>query len=145
MQVISTGSYVPDNIVTNEDLQTLYGYDPAWIEQRTGIKARRHVRPDQATSDLCIEAARRAIDNARVDIRDIDLVMVGTFSPDYHCPSTANLVQEGVSESTPPAMDLHAACSGFVYAAWPTGRLSMWRLVTADWHSSLAAIAIAAS
>ena len=115
VQIISTGSYLPDNIVTNFDLQERFGYDPAWIEQRTGIISRRYARPEQATSDLCIEAARRAIRNARVDVRDIDLVIVGTFTPDFQCPTTANLVQEALGIDA-PAMDLHAACSGFVYA-----------------------------
>src|ERR1700710_2271513 len=63
VQIVSTGSYLPDNIVTNDDLQAQFGYDPAWIEQRTGIRSRRYARPEQATSDLCIEAARRAIRN----------------------------------------------------------------------------------
>lgn len=115
VQIVSTGSYVPDHVVTNADLQSLYGYDPAWIEQRTGILSRRYARPEQATSDLCIEAARRAIRNARVDAREIDLVVVGTFTPDFQCPSTANLVQEALGIDA-PAMDVHAACSGFVYA-----------------------------
>jgi 3-oxoacyl-[acyl-carrier-protein] synthase-3 len=115
VQVVSTGSYLPDHIVTNADLQSQFGYDPAWIEQRTGILARRYAGPDQATSDLCIEAARRAIRNGRVDVRDIDLVVVGTFTPDFQCPTTANLVQEKLGIDA-PAMDLHAACSGFVYA-----------------------------
>ena len=115
VQIVGTGSYAPDQIVTNADLQERYGYDPAWIEQRTGIRARRYVRPEQATSDLCIEAAQRAIRNARVDVGDIDLVVVGTFTPDFQCPTTANLVQEALGIDA-PAMDLHAACSGFVYA-----------------------------
>ena len=115
VQVASTGSYVPDNIVTNADLQARFGYDPAWIEQRTGILSRRYAAPEQATSDLCIEAAKRAIRNGRIDVRDIDLVVVGTFTPDYQCPTTANLVQEALGIDA-PAMDLHAACSGFVYA-----------------------------
>ena len=115
VQVVSTGSYLPDQIVTNADLQQQFGYDPAWIEQRTGILSRRYAGPEQATSDLCIEAARRAIRNGRVDVRDIDLVVVGTFTPDFQCPTTANLVQEKLGIDA-PAMDLHAACSGFVYA-----------------------------
>lgn len=61
VQIVSTGSYVPDQIVTNSDLQNLYGCDPGWIEQRTGILRRRYAASDQATSDLCIEAAKRAI------------------------------------------------------------------------------------
>ncbi len=115
VQVVGLGSYVPDQIVTNADLQARYGFDPAWIEQRTGIQARRYAAPHQATSDLCIEAARRALRSARLSPRDVDLVVVGTFSPDYHCPTTANLVQEALRIDA-PAMDLHAACSGFVYA-----------------------------
>lgn len=115
VQIVSTGSYVPERIVTNLDLQSQFGYDPAWIEQRTGILSRRYATDDQATSDLCIEAARKAIRNGNVDVRDIDLVVVGTFTPDFHCPTTANLVQEKLGIDA-PAMDLHAACSGFVYA-----------------------------
>ena len=115
VQIIATGSYVPDNIVTNADLQSRYGFDPAWIEQRTGILARRHVASGQATSDLCIEAARRAMSDGQVSARDIDLVVCGTFTPDYLCPTTANIVQEALGIDA-PAMDLHAACSGFVYA-----------------------------
>ena len=115
VQVLGTGSYVPDNIVSNADLQERYGFDPAWIEQRTGILARRHALPEQATSDLCIEAARNAIRSAKVDAREIDLVVVGTFTPDYHCPTTANLVQAALGLDC-PALDVQAACSGFVYA-----------------------------
>ena len=142
VQVVSTGSYLPDNIVTNTDLQNRFGYDPAWIEQRTGILARRYARPEQATSDLCIEAAKRAIRNGRVDIRDIDLVVVGTFTPDFQCPTTANLVQESWGSMlqrwicTQPARDL---CM-----PWSL-RLSMSRRETADWRWSSVAIAIAES
>jgi 3-oxoacyl-[acyl-carrier-protein] synthase-3 len=115
VQVIGTGSYVPDTVVTNADLQEQFGFDPAWIEQRTGIQARRYAAPQQATSDLCVEAARRAIRAARISPKEIDLVIVGTFTPDYQCPTTANLVQEALRIDA-PAMDLQAACSGFVYA-----------------------------
>lgn len=115
VQIIATGSYVPEKIVTNNDLQAQYGFDPAWIEQRTGILARRHVSDGEATSDLCIEAARRAMKDGQVSARDIDLIVVGTFTPDYHCPTTANLVQKALGIDA-PAMDVHAACSGFVYA-----------------------------
>jgi len=115
VQIVGTGSYVPDKIVTNLDLQARYGFDPAWIEQRTGILSRRHVDDNQATSDLCIAAARKAMHDAQVSARDIDLLVVGTFTPDYQCPTTANLVQQALGIDA-PAMDIHAACSGFVYA-----------------------------
>ncbi len=115
VQIVASGSYVPDTIVTNEQLETEYGFDPGWIQQRTGILARRHAAPDQATSHLCLEAARRAIRAARVDPQDIDLLVVGTFTPDFNCPSTACLVQD-MLQLDAPAVDLQAACSGFMYA-----------------------------
>jgi 3-oxoacyl-[acyl-carrier-protein] synthase-3 len=115
VQIAATGAYVPERIVTNDELQTLYGCDSGWIEQRTGILRRRYVADDQATSDLCIEAARRAMRAGSIDPRQIDLVVCGTFTPDFQCPSTANLVQEALGIDA-PAMDVSAACSGFVYA-----------------------------
>ncbi|MBX3450887.1 MAG: ketoacyl-ACP synthase III [Planctomycetaceae bacterium] len=115
VQVLGTGSYVPETIVSNEDLKRERGFDPQWIEQRTGILARRHLPPHLATSDMCIAAARRALDRCNVRAEDIDLVVVGTFTPDYQCPTTANLVQSALGIDA-PAFDLQAACSGFVYA-----------------------------
>lgn len=115
VQILSTGSYVPECIVTNEDMQARCGVDPNWIVQRTGIHQRRYCRPDQATSDLCTEAARRAIRNGRVDPSDIDLLVVGTFTPDYSCPSTACLVQDKLGLDC-GAFDVQAACAGFMYA-----------------------------
>lgn len=115
VQIAATGSYVPDTIITNADLQDRFGCDSSWIEQRTGILARRYAAPEQATSDLCIEAAKRALRAGNIDPRQIDLVVVGTFTPDYQCPTTANLVQDALGIDA-PAFDVHAACSGFVYA-----------------------------
>jgi 3-oxoacyl-[acyl-carrier-protein] synthase-3 len=115
VQVLSTGSYVPDNIVTNEDLKTKFGFDSDWIVQRTGILTRHHALPDQATSDLCVEAARRAMRSARVEPEQIDLVVVGTFTPDFTCPSTACLVQDKLGLDA-PAIEVQSACAGFMYA-----------------------------
>lgn len=115
VQILATGSYVPENIITNADLEARFGVDSTWIEQRTGILARRQALPEQATSDLCIEAAKRAIQRAGIDPREIDLVVVGTFTPDHLCPSTANLVQDALQLDA-PAIDVQAACSGFMYA-----------------------------
>ena len=115
IQIIASGSYVPDQVISNEDLQAEHGFDPDWIRQRTGILERRRAPADQATSDLCVEAARRAIRAARVDPSEIDLVLVGTFTPDFKCPSTACLVQDKLGLDA-PAVDLQAACSGFIYA-----------------------------
>lgn len=115
VQILASGSYVPDEVVTNADLEGRYGFEPGWIEQRTGILERRYAAPGQATSHMCVEAARRAIRNARVSPSDIDLVVVGTFTPDFRCPSTACLVQDALGLDA-AAVDLQAACSGFMYA-----------------------------
>lgn len=115
VQVVGCGAAVPEQVVTNADLNRQFGFDPEWIEQRTGILERRHAPPGMATSDLCVEAATRAIRAARVDPQQIDLLVVGTFTPDFQCPSTACLVQDKLGLDV-PAMDISAACSGFVYA-----------------------------
>jgi 3-oxoacyl-[acyl-carrier-protein] synthase-3 len=115
VQILGVGSYVPDKIVTNEQLESELGFEPGWILKRSGIRQRRHALPEQATSDLAVEAARRAIDKAGVDPADIDLVVVGTFTPDMPTPATACQVQHQLGLNA-PAMDVQAACAGFLYA-----------------------------
>ncbi len=114
VQVVGTGSFLPDNIVRNEDLAEL-GFDADWIIQRTGIRERRHAPPEMATSDMAVSAAQRCISRADVDPADIDLVLVATFSPDYLLPATACLVQDRLGLVC-PAMDISAACAGFLYS-----------------------------
>lgn len=115
VQVVGCGSYVPDNVVTNSDLNQRFGFDANWIEQRTGIMERRHCPEGMATSDLAVEAGRRAIRASHIDPQEIDLLVVGTFTPDYHCPSTACLVQDQLGLDC-AAFDTAAACAGFMYA-----------------------------
>lgn len=116
VEILSCGSYVPDRVVTNDELRVRWGFDSEWISQRTGILARRHAEPNQATSDLCVEAARRAIRAGNANPADIDLVVVGTFTPDHaSCPSTACLVQDKLGLDC-AATDVSAACAGFMYA-----------------------------
>lgn len=115
VRVLATGSYVPSQVVTNDDLSATHGFDPDWIFQRTGIRQRRYAEADEATSDLCVEAGRRAIRAAGVSPSDIDLVLVATFTPDMAFPATACLVQAELGLNA-PAMDLQAACAGFMYA-----------------------------
>lgn len=115
VQVAGCGSFVPDNVVTNADLQSKFGFDPEWIRQRTGILERRHAPADMATSDMCVEAARRALRSANIDPQDIDLLVCGTFTPDFQCPSTACLIQDRLALDC-AAFDLAAACAGFMYA-----------------------------
>jgi 3-oxoacyl-[acyl-carrier-protein] synthase III len=115
VRVLASGSYVPDAVVTNDHLHQRFGFDSEWIVKRTGILERRHALPHQATSDLCLEAAKRCIDAAGVNPKDIDLLLLATFTPDYSFPSTACIVQDHL-RLTCPAVDLQAACAGFMYA-----------------------------
>jgi 3-oxoacyl-[acyl-carrier-protein] synthase-3 len=115
VRVVGTGSYVPDAVVTNQHLHQRFGFDSDWIVKRTGILERRHALPHQATSDLCHEAAVRCIEHSRVDPRDIDLLVLGTFTPDMAFPSTACLVQDRLKLSC-AAIEVEAACAGFMYA-----------------------------
>lgn len=113
IQIAATGSYVPEEVVTNEDLAAL-GCDSEWIIRRTGIHARRRASKGQATSDLCYEAAARCIHNAGISIDEIDLIIVATMTPDHPTPSTACHLQRRLG-ALAPAMDLNAACAGFMY------------------------------
>jgi 3-oxoacyl-[acyl-carrier-protein] synthase-3 len=115
VQIAATGAYVPENVVTNEQLRDTCGVDPDWIVQRTGIRERRHAPPDEATSDLAARAARQCLERAGVSPADVDLLIVGTFTPDLLCPSTACLVQEKLGLRC-GAFDVQAACAGFMYA-----------------------------
>jgi 3-oxoacyl-[acyl-carrier-protein] synthase-3 len=115
LRILGTGSYVPEQVVTNENLRETYGFDPDWIINRTGIHERRFAPAHQATSDLCVHAATRCLKNAGVDPTEIDLLVVGTMTPDMSFPSTACLIQDRL-KLTCPAFDLQAACAGFAYA-----------------------------
>src|SRR6516162_11234599 len=115
VRVIGSGSYVPDAVVTNDHLEKRLGFDSDWIIKRTGILERRHALPHQATSDLCHEAAKKCIDQAGVNPKDIDLLLLATFTPDMDFPATACLVQDRLQLNC-PAFDIEAACAGFMYA-----------------------------
>jgi 3-oxoacyl-[acyl-carrier-protein] synthase-3 len=115
VQIVGTGSYVPDAVVSNDHLHQRFGFDSEWIVKRTGILERRHALSHQATSDLCSEAARRCLETSRVKAKDIDLLLLATFTPDMAFPSTACLVQDQLGLNC-PAFDMQAACAGFMYA-----------------------------
>ena len=114
-KVLGTGSYVPDKVIDNERLHKQLGFDSDWIVKRTGILERRHAAPHQATSDLCIEAAKKALTASNVSASDIDLLVLGTFTPDMSFPSTACQVQDRLRLSC-AAVEIQAACAGFIYA-----------------------------
>lgn len=113
IRVAATGSYVPEEIVTNEDLAAL-GCDSDWIIRRTGIRERRRAADNQATSDLCYEAAIDCLRRADVPAEAVDLILVATITPDHPTPSTACHLQRRL-RAVAPAMDLNAACAGFMY------------------------------
>jgi 3-oxoacyl-[acyl-carrier-protein] synthase-3 len=115
VRMLGTGSYLPERIVRNCDLQESHGFDPEWIVNRTGIQERRFALPHQATSDLCTQAAIRCVRGAGRELSEVDLLVVATFTPDMAFPSTANLVQDQL-KLVCPAFDVQAACAGFVFA-----------------------------
>ncbi len=115
VRVAGCGKYVPDVVVTNDHLHARLGFDSDWIVKRTGILERRHVRPDQATSDLCVLAAEDCFAKSGYTAKDCDLLVLGTFTPDFSFPSTAALVQDRLG-MIGPAIEVEAACAGFMYA-----------------------------
>ncbi len=114
--IIGTGSYVPEKILTNDDLSKIVDTTDEWITTRTGIRERRIAAEGQATSDMASEAARRAMAAAGVKPEEIDLIIVATVTPDMFFPSTACLVQKKIEAWNAVCFDISAACSGFLYA-----------------------------
>lgn len=115
------GYYVPEKIMTNFDFEKIIDTTDEWIRTRTGIQERRFAAPEQATSDLCVEAAKKALDRAGMTVEDIDLILVATCTPDYLAQATACLVQLKLGAKNIPAFDLNAACSGFIYGLTVAG------------------------
>ncbi len=109
------GSYLPEGVLTNADFEKMVDTSDEWIFTRTGIKERRIAKPEEAASDLAIEAARKAMADARVTPGDLDLILVGTATPDMLFPSTACVIQDRIGAVHAAALDITAACSGFAY------------------------------
>ncbi len=114
-RIIGTGSYAPAKVLTNADLEKLVETSDEWIRTRTGISERRICAEDEATSDLAHEASRQALAAAGLDPTDLDLILVATITPDMFFPSTACILQERLQARRAGAMDISAACSGFIY------------------------------
>jgi 3-oxoacyl-[acyl-carrier-protein] synthase-3 len=116
-QIISTGSYVPERVVTNAEMDKLLGEATSdWLIQNVGIKERRWMSPEQTTSDLIVEASRKAIEKARIEPRQIDLLIVSTDTPDYLSPGTSVVVQEKLGAVNAGCYDVNSACAGWVTA-----------------------------
>lgn len=119
--IIGIGSFVPEKILTNFDLEKMVETSDKWIKERTGISERRIADKDMATSDMATKAAKKALENAKIEPEDIDLIIVATVTPDYFFPSTACLVQKNIGAVNAAAFDISAACSGLIFAmsnAW---------------------------
>ncbi len=115
-RIAGTGSHLPERVLSNADLEALVETSDEWIRERTGIRERRIAADGETTCDLAEQAALRAMEAAGVTADDIDFVIVGTTTPDLVFPSTACLLQDRLGCRGTPAMDVNAACSGFIYA-----------------------------
>ena len=117
-QILMTGvgAYLPETILTNDDLSKFVDTDDNWIRQRTGIISRRKANPEELTSDLAVKAANEALLSSGLNISDIDCIIVATTTPDCTFPSTATIVQEKLGAHNAFAFDVQAVCAGFVYA-----------------------------
>ena len=115
-KALGIGYCLPDRVLSNQDLEKMVDTSDEWIVERTGIKERRIVAPGQKNSDLSAAAARKALQDAKIDPLELDLIIVATASPDMQFPSTACLVQALLGAKNAAAFDLGAGCTGFVYA-----------------------------
>src|SRR5690554_3203867 len=117
-KIIGLGKYVPDNVVTNDDLSKMMDTNDAWIQERTGIKERRWATPGtgDTTSAMGVKAAKVAIERAQINKDEIDFIIFATLSPDYYFPGPGVQVQKALDIKTVGALDVRNQCSGFIYA-----------------------------
>lgn len=115
-KIIGTGSYLPERVLTNKDFEKMIDTSDEWIVSRTGMKERRIAKDNEFTSDMGHQAALLALQDAKVAAEDVDLILVATLTPDYVFPSTACLLQSSLQATKAAAMDVQAACSGYLYA-----------------------------
>lgn len=114
-KISGVGSFLPEKVLTNYDLEKIVETSHDWILQRTGIERRHIIADDEGTSDLCVRAANRALEDAKLSIDQIDMICVATLSGDYKMPATGCLVQSKLGAKNIMSFDLNAACSGFIY------------------------------
>lgn len=117
-KITGMGMYVPENVVTNDDLTDIMDTSHDWIVERTGIQERRHIKKGDGntTATMGVKAAKIAIERAQIDKKDIDLILFATLSPDYYFPGSGVIVQQHLEIPNCPAMDIRNQCSGFIYA-----------------------------
>ena len=115
-RIVGTGRYLPERVMTNFDLEEIVETSDEWIRTRTGVERRHVCREDETTSEMCIEAAKVAMDDAGVGPSDIDFVIAGTTTPDLVFPNISTIIQHELGIPACPAFSLEAACTGFIYA-----------------------------
>jgi len=115
-RIAGTGRYLPERVMTNAELETMVDTSDEWIRTRTGVERRHIAADDQSCSDLCVEAAKKAMEAAGVGPGDIDLIVVGTTTPDLLFPNVATIIQHKLGIPPCPAFSMEAACTGFLYA-----------------------------
>ena len=115
-KVVGTGMYVPERVVTNDDLAKLMDTSDEWIQQRTGIRERRFVEPGQMPADLAQAACEQAMEAAGLEVGDLDFILLATLSSQHEFPGTSFFLQEQLNAGNVPCIDLRAQCSGFIYA-----------------------------
>jgi 3-oxoacyl-[acyl-carrier-protein] synthase-3 len=113
--IIGTGSFIPEKVLTNNDLEKMVETSNEWIVKRTGISERRILDENKPTYSMGIEAAKRALEDAKLQAEDLNLIILATESPDYMSPSTACIIQGAIGAKNATAFDLNAACTGFIY------------------------------
>src|ERR1700747_1929550 len=123
VSIVGTGSYVPEKILTNEDLSRMVDTSDEWITTRTGLKERRIAAKDKNTSDMAAKAALNAIEQAKISPKEIDLILVATATPDMLFPATACFVQKKIGASNAACLDISAACAGVLFGIEITRQL----------------------
>jgi 3-oxoacyl-[acyl-carrier-protein] synthase-3 len=114
--ITAVGGYVPEKILTNKELENMVDTSDEWIQSRTGIKERRILEDGKATSDICVEAIKQILEKRKINVQEIDLIIVATVTPDHVFPATANIVSHKIGAINSWGFDMSAACSGFLYA-----------------------------
>ncbi len=141
--ITGTGMYIPEMRVDNDAMSKIMDTNDEWIRVRTGIEQRHYAAPDQATSDLCVPAARQAIAAAGLKTADIDYLVVATMTPDYFFPGSAPFIQAKLGLEQVPCLDIRQQCAGFVYALQladsliGSGRFHRVLVIGAEAHASL--------
>ncbi len=131
VKIIGTGSYIPTNVLTNNDLEKIVDTNDEWIISRTGIKERHIVKDNEITSDISSKAALQALEDAQLSPEQLELIIVATNSPDMIFPATACLVQDKIKSINAATFDLQAGCTGFIY-----GMITAWQFIVSGFYNN---------